>query len=98
MEQAVTTDYLQDQEDVEPESGKFTAYECGVEYHDKIEESGIDQKGLRLYLHWDLPVADGYRATTFGKKKKNGYTKDKHDKIQEDLKKLKVLKGGLASP
>ena len=48
-------------------------------------------------------MADGYRATTFGKKKKkkkkkNGYTKDKHDKIQQDLKKIKELKGGMASP
>lgn len=99
----VTNEYLQDEEDIEPESGKFTTYECGVEFHDQIDESGIDQAGLRLYLHWEIPFAEGYRTTNVVAKKKKGFNKVEYDKKKAEINRIKDMrskKGGLgtASP
>lgn len=101
LDHHVSNEYLQDEEDFEPESGKFTTYECGVSYKDEIDEYGIDQEGLRLYLHWELPLAEGYRTTTVTPKKKKGLTKDAFEKQKADIQKIKdmrKMKGGFSSP
>lgn len=74
---AVTNDLLQDNDHVDPDSGSFSRYNCLVEVND-TKISDLPTRGWRMYLHWELPVLEGWSST--GQKKVSKFSKADYDK------------------
>lgn len=72
---AVTNDILQG-DDADPDSGSFKRYACAVEVKDK-KISSLEIDGWRMYLHWELPVVEGWTST--GQKKASKFSKADYD-------------------
>jgi hypothetical protein len=75
--QAVTNHFLQ-QGHPDPESGAFSNYNCILSVDDKTNPN-FPTTGWRLYVHWELPLEEGW-ASTANEKKKSTFSKSEYDK------------------
>lgn len=74
---AVTNHFLQ-QGHPDPESGAFSTYTCLLPVDDKTNPD-FPTQGWRLYLHWELPLEEGW-ASTANEKKKSTLSKIEYEK------------------
>lgn len=74
---AVTNHFLQEGHP-DPESGAFSTYNCLIPVDDTTN-ADFPTKGWHLYLHWELPLEEGW-ASTANEKKKCTFSKSEYDK------------------
>jgi hypothetical protein len=78
---AVSNDMLQEGHQ-DPESGSFTTYTCAVPFDD---QGDFATKGWRFWLHWELPLVEGWNSIA-KEKKKGGLSKTDYEKKKDARK------------
>lgn len=88
----VTNAFLQDN-DLEPESGRFSPYLSHVEFNENYNDDDgnlmFANVGARVRIHWQLAAIDEFRSTTPAETKKKGLTKKEYDDKKKEKAELK---------